>query len=210
MKKSESKTSQTLLLHDKSYLEKGFSSLAGVDEAGRGPLAGPVVAGAVIVRDFSFSVRIDDSKRMTAAARQSAYTEILEKACVGVSIIDAHLVDELNIYRASLKAMQEAVMKLPQTPDCILVDGLKSPEVPIKRFSIVGGDSKSLSIACASIVAKVTRDRLMEYYDEIYPQYGFGRHKGYGTREHLESLKRFGPCRIHRKSFEPVRVLLSS
>jgi len=176
-----------------------------VDEAGRGPLAGPVVAAAVIVRDFSFTCRIDDSKCLSAKAREAAYEEVLSKALVGISVIDNDAIDRMNIYQASLTALAEAVRRLKVVPEAILVDGNAAPEMPGKAFPVVDGDAKSLSIACASIVAKVTRDRMMDYYDEIYPAYGFKNHKGYGTAEHLNALRRIGPCRIHRKSFDPVK-----
>lgn len=206
MKKSEGKSRQILLQHDQSFLDQGFSSLAGVDEAGRGPLAGPVVASAVIVRDFSFLLKVDDSKLLTPAARAAAFDEIIEKAVVGIGIVESEVIDEINIYEATFRAMEEAVMKLAEVPGCILVDGGKAPRLPFKQFPIVDGDAKSFSIACASIVAKVIRDRMMDYYDGIYPQYGFKKHKGYGTEEHLAALKKHGPCKIHRKSFEPVRL----
>ncbi len=206
MKKSGEWKSSKLLQHDRSYLERGFSSLAGVDEAGRGPLAGPVVAGAVIVRDFSFSVRVDDSKALSALARAAAYEEILEKCIVGVGVVDHDVIDEVNIHQAALRAMETAVMKLRQAPDCVLIDGPKTPRLPFRQFPIVKGDSLSFSIACASIVAKVTRDRIMDYYDAFYPRYGFKSHKGYGTEAHLAALGKYGPCEIHRQSFEPVRA----
>jgi ribonuclease HII len=180
-----------------------------VDEAGRGPLAGPVVASAVIVRDFSFSCEIDDSKRMTPETRELAYREILQKAAVGVSVVGHEVIDELNILWASMRAMAEAVGRLGEAPGCVLVDGNREPEVPFPRFAIVAGDATSFSIACASVVAKVTRDRLMLELDGRYPGYGFARHKGYGTREHLEALKAKGPCEIHRRSFEPVKSILA-
>lgn len=204
MKKSADRKPSNLLQHDQSFLDQGFLSLAGVDEAGRGPLAGPVVASAVIVRDFCFSSRIDDSKKMSAAARLEAYGEIFEKSVVGIGVVECWTIDQINIHQASLKAMQEAVMALRQTPDCILVDGLKTPALPFKQFAVVDGDALSFSIACASIIAKVTRDRMMDYYHELYPQYGFEKHRGYGTPQHMKALKSYGPCRIHRKSFEPV------
>ena len=144
---------------------------------------------------------------MSAKARETAYQEILEKSVVGIGIVDPPLIDEWNIYQASLRAMEEAVMKLRETPDCILVDGPKTPNLPFKQFPIIDGDAKSFSIACASIVAKVTRDRIMDYYDDLYPVYGFRRHKGYGTPLHVEMLKKHGPCKIHRRSFEPVKSL---
>lgn len=179
-----------------------------MDEAGRGPLAGPVVASAVIVRDFSFSGEVDDSKKMTPKARERAFDEIMAKCTVGIGVVESETIDEINILEASLKAMREAVAKLGQVPDGLLIDGNRSPKVPaVRHFLIVEGDNKSFSIACAAVVAKVLRDRMMEYYDELYPQYGFGKHKGYGTGDHMQALRKYGPCRIHRKSFEPVRLL---
>jgi ribonuclease HII len=171
-------------------------------------LAGPVVAGAVIVRDFSFSMRVDDSKTLSAVARAAAYEEILEKCVVGIGIIDRDVIDEVNIHEASLRAMEAAVMKLREAPDCVLVDGAKTPKLPFTQFAIVDGDSLSFSIACASIIAKVTRDRIMDYYDAFYPRYGFKSHKGYGTEEHMDALRKHGPCEIHRRSFEPVKLSL--
>ncbi len=207
MKKATEKNSR-LLLCDQTFLTKGFSSLAGVDEAGRGPLAGPVVASAVIVRDFSFSSTVNDSKKMTPGSRARAYEEILEKCVVGVGIVDQTVIDEINIFEATLRAMQEAVMKLSETPGCLLIDGPKAPKLPFTQFPMVNGDGLSFSIACASVVAKVTRDRMMDYYDTLYPEYGFKKHKGYGTPEHLEALKKHGPCEIHRKTFEPVKRMI--
>ncbi len=207
MKKSASESSVPLLRHDAAFLEQGFRSLAGVDEAGRGPLAGPVVASGVIVRDFLFSNPIDDSKKLSRAAREAAYEEILAKCVVATAIVEADVIDVINIYQASLRAMGEAVMKLSETPDGVLVDGPKMLKLPFRQFPITDGDAKSFAIACASIVAKVTRDRMMEYYDTQYPEYGFAKHKGYGTARHLQALEKYGPCKIHRKSFTPVRVL---
>ena len=178
-----------------------------MDEAGRGPLAGPVVASAVIVRDFSFSHAVDDSKKMSGPAREQVFDEIMAKCRVGIGVIEPDEIDEINILQASLKAMQEAVRKLGEAPDGLLIDGNKSPKLPFRQFTIVDGDAKSFSIACASVVAKVTRDRMMDYYDEVYPQYGFKDHKGYGTAKHVEALKKYGPCKIHRKTFEPVKSL---
>lgn len=194
-----------LLQHDQRFLDQGALSLAGVDEAGRGPLAGPVVASAVIVRDFSFESAIDDSKKMTPASRQTAYDEILKKCDVAFARVEPEVIDRLNILKASLLAMGKAVRKLKTTPDCLLIDGSHAPQASMKHFTIVDGDALSFTIACASIVAKVTRDQMMDEYDKVYPQYGFSRHKGYGTREHLEALKIHGPSPIHRKSFGPVK-----
>ena len=209
MKKSADQRNSHLLLHDRSFLDQGFLSLAGVDEAGCGPLAGPVVASAVIVRDFSFSAPVDDSKKLTASARQRAYEEIMQKCVVGTGVVDSPLIDKLNIYQATLRAMEEAVVKLGQAPGAILVDGPKAPNLPFRQFPIVDGDAISSSIACASIVAKVTRDRMMEYYAHLHPRYGFEKHKGYGTRDHMEAIKKYGPCKIHRRSFEPVKSWFS-
>ncbi len=206
MKKSASPPQRRhqLLLHDRRFLDQGFSSLAGVDEAGRGPLAGPVVASAVIVRDFSFECAVDDSKKMTSAARQAAYEEILKKCEVGFARVEHDVIDRLNILKASLLAMGKAVRKLENPPDCLLIDGPHSPQASMKHFTIVNGDALSFAFACASIVAKVTRDRIMEDYDKVYPEYGFKKHKGYGTAQHLVALEKYGPCRIHRRSFRPV------
>ena len=196
-----------LLLHEKSLNSSGYSSIAGVDEAGRGPLAGPVVAGAVIIKNFKFKERIDDSKKLTAKSRERAYSEIMEKSIVGIGIIGEKTIDRINIYQATKRAMQIAVSNLRIPPDFVIVDGnMKiATKCPIK--CIAGGDSKSLSIAAASIVAKVTRDRIMVEYDKQYPQYGFSRHKGYGTKEHMAAIKNRGASPIHRNSFRPIRDL---
>ncbi|MBI4352324.1 MAG: ribonuclease HII [Candidatus Omnitrophica bacterium] len=210
MKRKAEERKEALLLHDRSFFERGFGTLAGVDEAGRGPLAGPVVASAVIVRDFSFQCPIDDSKKMTARLRAAAYEEIREKSWVGVGVVDHETIDRVNIYQATLMAMEEAIKNLGETPDAVLVDGGHGPDLPFVWFPIVNGDALSFSIACASIAAKVTRDRMMEQYDALYPEYGFKRHKGYGTSEHMRALKKHGPCRIHRRSFEPLKGMSST
>lgn len=178
-----------------------------MDEAGRGPLAGPVVAAAVLVRDFSFSQGVDDSKRMTARSRERAYAEILQKCSVSVCVVDAGEIDRLNILRATLEGMRRAVEGLDVRPDAVLVDGPHAPPLQGVVEPVVDGDAKSFSIACASIVAKVTRDRLMHEYDGRYPQYGFASHKGYGTARHVAAIREHGPCEIHRRSFEPIRSL---
>ncbi|MDO8525662.1 MAG: ribonuclease HII [Candidatus Omnitrophota bacterium] len=192
-------------MEEKRLNSLGHSLVAGVDEAGRGPLAGPVVAGAVILKDFGFTCEINDSKQLSRKKREIAYKEILEKSVVGVGIIDEKTIDRINIYQATLKAMRMAVKNLNIPPDYVLVDGRMKliTKCPVK--CIVKGDSKSMSIAAASIVAKVTRDRLMRKYDKQYPQYGFAAHKGYGTRLHMETLKKFGPSPIHRLSYRPVK-----
>jgi len=193
-----------LLRHEKSLNSSGFSRIAGVDEAGRGPLAGPVVASAVIVTDIRFKERIDDSKKLTAKRRECAYREILKKSIVGVGIIDEKTIDKINIYQATKKAMQLAIANLEIPPDYVIVDGNMKIATKCPLKCIIGGDAKSLSIAAASIVAKVTRDRIMVGYDKEYPQYGFAGHKGYGTKVHMEALKNHGPSPIHRRTFNPV------
>ena len=187
------------------WLEK---RIAGVDEAGRGPLAGPVVACAVMVGDTIFKSRIDDSKRLTPPLREKACSEILEKTRVGVGIVDWLAIDRLNILRATQLAIEKALTRLHPLPGLALIDGNMKFELPYRYLSLIHGDRRSFSIACASIVAKVTRDGIMLYYDSLYPQYGFAKHKGYPTRDHLTAIKRYGPSPIHRKTFRPVRELL--
>lgn len=206
MKKRSS--TRTLLLHERKLSNSGYTRIAGVDEAGRGPLAGPVVAGAVILKDFKFKERIDDSKKLSAKKRERAYREIFKKSIVGVGIVDGKTIDNINIYQATKKAMQIAIANLKIPPDYVIVDGKMKITTKCPLRCIVSGDSKSLSIAAASIVAKVTRDRLMVGYDLVYPQYGFARHKGYGTKLHIEALNNHGPSPIHRGSFQPVKNLI--
>ena len=194
-----------LLLHERNLSSSGFSRIAGVDEAGRGPLAGPVVAGAVIIRDFAFTERIDDSKKLSANKREKAYHQILKNCIVGVGIVDEKIIDGINIYQATKKAMQLAISNLEIPPDYVIVDGNMKIATKCPIRCIVGGDSKSMSIAAASIVAKVTRDKLMTEYDALFPQYGFARHKGYGTKAHMKALSEYGPSPIHRRSFRPVK-----
>ncbi len=208
-KRSNTLKVKRLLLHERNLNNSGYSSIAGVDEAGRGPLAGPVVAGAVIIKNFKFKERIDDSKKLTAKSRERAYGEILKKSIVGVGIIDEKTIDRINIYQATKKAMQTAISRLNIPPDYVIVDGNMKIATKCPLKCIVGGDSKSLSIAAASIVAKVTRDRIMVEYDKQYPEYGFARHKGYGTREHMVAIKNHGASPIHRNSFRPIRDLLT-
>ena len=209
----------------KAFL-KGFSVIIGVDEAGRGPLAGPVVAGAVILGRYplkrfkapEYKENIDDSKKLLPLDREKAFKEISLKAVFGIGIKDNKYIDKKNIHMATLAAMKQAVNKLVckfclltdkkekdiRKDICVLVDGLFGGFLPYKTIPIVRGDSKSLSIAAASIAAKVTRDAIMNQYDKKYPLYGFSKHKGYGTRLHLEAIEQYGPCLIHRKSFAPI------
>jgi len=179
-----------------------------VDEAGRGPLAGPVVASAVVLKSYRFREVIDDSKALSVARRERAYREILEKALVGIGIVDEKTIDAINILQATRQAMRKAIEALGVSPGHILIDGRIAIDHPAPQTPIIGGDSKSLSIAAASIVAKVTRDRLMHDYDALYPAYGFKHHKGYPTRRHASALAAFGPSPIHRFSYAPVRRLV--
>jgi ribonuclease HII len=210
--KKRSSTTQArhrqLLRQERRLKACGYSCIAGVDEAGRGPLAGPVVASAVILKDVNFSAQIDDSKKLSAKRREQAYGEIREKAVVGIGIVDEKIIDEINIYRATLKAMEMAINNLEIPPDYVIVDGRVrlSTKSPVK--CIIKGDSRSMSIAAASIIAKVTRDRIMAGYDTEYPLYGFRKHKGYPTRSHKAALKRFGPSPIHRRSYQPVKDVI--
>jgi len=198
---------EKLLLHEKKLRKKGFAYIAGVDEAGRGPLAGPVVASAVILKEFTFENRIDDSKKLSPPQREKAYREILTKAVVGIGIVSEKAIDDINIYQATRRAMEEAVAGLAVPPDYIIVDGKMPLRSACTVQCIIRGDSQSLSIAAASIVAKVTRDRIMLRYDKKYPHYGFCQHKGYPTRRHKAALCRHGASPIHRMSFRPVREL---
>lgn len=184
----------------------GYCRVAGVDEVGRGPLAGPVVSAAVILPD-EFSVRgVADSKRLSAKARQRLYGEIYAKARgVGIGIVDPVEIDRINIFQASLEAMAMAVNNLAPQPDCLLVDGQHPIGMDMPQQTIVRGDSRSVSIAAASIVAKVTRDRIMEKYCAEYPEYGFSGHKGYPTKKHFSAINHHGWCPIHRRSFKGVR-----
>ncbi|OGX38842.1 MAG: ribonuclease HII [Omnitrophica WOR_2 bacterium RIFCSPHIGHO2_02_FULL_68_15] len=184
--------------------------IAGVDEAGRGPLAGPVVAGAVVLRRSAFTVPVDDSKRLSPRARRRAFFAILACADVGIGIVEPSAIDTRNIFHASLEAMRQAVLHLPESPDRLLIDGPWTvPGLDLPMTPVVHGDRRSLAIACASIVAKVVRDELMCWYDREHPVYGFARHKGYPTAAHLAALVAHGPSPIHRRSFRPVAALLT-
>jgi len=191
-------------------LEETGAVLCGVDEAGRGPLAGPVVVCAAIVKNDAFDCRIDDSKKLTSQAREVAYAEIVQKCVISIAVADEKRIDEINIFRATLELFREAVLHLSEKPSLVLLDGNADVYLPCERRTVVDGDAKSFSIACASIVAKVTRDRMMTAFHEKYPEYGFDRHKGYGTPEHLFALKKYGPSPIHRHSFAPVAAAASA
>jgi len=192
----------TLLEFDNHFRRRGFQSLAGIDEAGRGPLAGPVVAAAVVLPTDWFFENIDDSKKMTRLRRESGYAAIADSAVsIGIGIISSEVIDQVNILQATYLAVHESLAKLTITPDALLLDALKLKDIPIHQESIIKGDQQSLSIAAASVMAKVTRDQLMVEYDRQYPGYGFASHKGYGTAAHYKALDLLGPCPIHRQSF---------
>jgi ribonuclease HII len=187
---------------EKIARQDGYQLVAGVDEAGRGPLAGPVVAAAVIFPPDYVNAEINDSKKLSAAKREKLY-EIIEKdsLAIGMRVVDADVIDNVNILQASLQAMRDAVLELSASPDFLLVDGLHRIPIITPQKPLVKGDSLSVSIAAASIIAKVTRDRIMEMYHRQFPQYNFRQNKGYGTKEHLNAIRQFGICKIHRKSF---------
>ncbi|HHT41974.1 MAG TPA: ribonuclease HII [Firmicutes bacterium] len=182
--------------------QRGFRAIVGVDEAGRGPLAGPVVAAAVQVLPARFKVEVRDSKRLSPRKREQAYEEILSTCLVGVGQASVEEIDELNILQATFLAMKRALQSLPVEPEICLVDGpLAIPDLPWPQKSIVKGDQLCLSIAAASIVAKVERDRIMDHYHGLYPEYNFGKNKGYATKEHREAIEKAGRCPLHRESF---------
>lgn len=195
-----------MLYYERKYKRKGYKLIAGVDEAGRGPLAGPVVSAAVILKSASFKNRIDDSKILSAKQRESAYHEIREKAFVGVGIVDEKLIDKVNILQATRLSMKLAVSFLQVSPEFVLVDGNSPIDISMPFENIIGADAKSLSVASASIIAKVTRDRIMAVYHKLWPEYGFSRHKGYGTKEHIDVLRKIGPSPIHRVTFKYVSL----
>lgn len=192
------------LKSEKRAQRKGYRFVAGIDEAGRGPLAGPVVSACVILRNTKFKQRIDDSKKLSKAMRRRAFEEILKKSFVGIGIVDHKSIDKINIFNATRLAMELALKNLKPRPDYLLIDGVVSINTSLPFETIIKGDAKSTSVACASIVAKVIRDRIMVFYDRLYPEYGFIRHKGYATPEHINALFRYGPSPIHRLHFKPL------
>ena len=195
---------------ERSALDGGARLVAGVDEAGRGPLAGPVVAAAVILNPDHIPAGLNDSKKLSEAARNALFAEILATAEIGVGVADVARIDEMNILHATMWAMTQAIADLEHAPDLALIDGNRCPELDCPANAIVKGDAKAVSIAAASIVAKVTRDRIMRALDQQLPEYGFARHKGYGTAFHLQMLALHGATPHHRSSFAPVRKVLST
>ncbi|WP_244282214.1 ribonuclease HII [Maledivibacter halophilus] len=184
------------------FFDLGYNLIAGLDEAGRGPLAGPVVASAVILPKNKIILGVDDSKKIPEKRREKLFKEIYNSALyVGVGIVDNRIIDQINIFNATKLAMKRAIYDLKIKPDFLLIDALELADINIKQRSIVKGDSKSISIAAASIIAKVTRDNLVREYDRKYPGYNFSKHKGYGTKEHYEAINKYGVTPVHRKSF---------
>lgn len=191
--------------HEELIRSQGYKQIAGIDEAGRGPLAGPVVAAAVILPAHCYIEGLNDSKKLTEEKREQLYAQIKREAVsVGVGIISAEEIDRMNIFKATRKSMMAAVNHLSTQPDYLLVDAMDL-STPYPQTSVIKGDEASVSIAAASIIAKVTRDRLMIDMSKLYPKYRFDLHKGYSTKKHLELLRTYGPCLIHRKSFAPVQ-----
>ena len=192
-------------------LKRGFRAVAGIDEAGRGPLAGPVVAAAVILPSGADLPGIDDSKKLSAPKREHLYGLISDCAlAVGVGMADHSCIDRINILQATLRAMAEAVANLAVAPDYLLIDGISTIPLNLPQRTIKKGDSASISIAAASVIAKVTRDRMMMEYDRQYPGYGFAEHKGYGCASHLSAIAKLGPSPIHRKTFRGVKEYVTS
>lgn len=191
---------ETMREYEKQYAE--YTYICGVDEAGRGPLAGPVVAGAVILPKDCQILYLNDSKKLSEKRRELLFKEIKEKAMAyGVGVVSSQRIDEINILQATYEAMREAIGQLGVVPGILLNDAVTIPKVSMKQIPIIKGDAKSISIAAASILAKVTRDHMMEEYDTLYPEYGFGKHKGYGTAVHIQVIREHGACPIHRKTF---------
>ena len=198
--KAEMARIDALKEYERKYESEGY--VCGIDEVGRGPLAGPVVACACILPKDCNILYINDSKKLSKKKREELYDIIMKEAvAVGIGYNSPERIDEINILQATFEAMREAISKLSVTPDILLNDAVKIPGVDIKQVPIIKGDAKSISIGAASIVAKVTRDRLMEDYDKLFPEYGFASNMGYGTAVHIKALKEIGPCPIHRRSF---------
>ena len=198
--KAERERLEGMRVYERQYRERG--TLCGIDEVGRGPLAGPVVAGAVILPEDCEILYLNDSKKLSEKKRELLYDEIMEKAiAVGIGAVSPERIDEINILQATYEAMRIAISRLSVRPDLLLNDAVTIPQVDIPQVPIIKGDAKSVSIAAASIIAKVTRDRLMREYDELMPEYGFASHKGYGSKAHIAAIQKYGPSPIHRKTF---------
>ena len=207
-RQDEYKRLYEMTAYERRASERGLQAVAGIDEAGRGPLAGPVVAAACILPEGFLPEGLNDSKKLTESMREELFTRITENAIVGVGIVSAQEIDQINIYEAAKKAMMIAATSLSKQPDHLLVDAMVLPS-SVSQESIIKGDAKSASIAAASIVAKVTRDRLMKKYAQEFTGYGFEKNMGYGTKEHIEGLKKFGVTPQHRKTFAPVKEMIA-
>lgn len=202
MKVSEQERLEEMLKIENELYNKGYKFIAGVDEAGRGPLCGPVVAAAVILPQNYKIEGVNDSKKLSEKKREKLYDDIMSQAlAVGIGIADVDIIENINILNATKVAMKEAICNLSKKPDYVLIDGNQMIDIDIKADTVISGDAKSESIAAASIIAKVTRDRMLYEYDKQYPEYGFAKHKGYGTKVHIDAIKKYGLTSIHRPSF---------
>ncbi len=207
MKEKEEERLENLKKYEENLYKEGYKLICGIDEAGRGPLAGPVVVGAAVMKEDSEIEWVNDSKKVTEKRREILYEKITQEALAwGVGIVSEKEIDEMNILNATKKglhiALGEVIEKLSNKPDIVIVDALREIDTfEIPYQSIIKGDATCYSISCASIIAKVTRDRIMRQWDEVYSQYGFEKNKGYGTAEHIQALKKYGPCPLHRKTF---------
>lgn len=198
--RKEIERTESMMVFEHKFSDRGY--LCGIDEVGRGPLSGPVVAAAVILPKDHRILYLNDSKKLSEKKREELYDVIMREAvAVGIGMAPPSRIDEINILQATYEAMRQAISRLSVKPDLLLNDAVTIPEVPIPQLAIIGGDRKSVSIAAASIVAKVTRDRMMVEYEDMFPGYKFAKNKGYGTAEHIAALKELGPCPIHRRSF---------
>ncbi|MEN1934337.1 ribonuclease HII [Paenibacillus sp. 102] len=194
--------------YEKALREKGFTYIAGIDEVGRGPLAGPVVTAAVVLPEDFYIPGLNDSKKLSEAKRERFYDVINEEAiAIGVGIVSPQVIDEINIYQATKQAMLDAIANLSCTPEHLLIDAMKLP-TPIPQTSIIKGDAKSISISAASIIAKVTRDCMMKELGKEHPEYGFEQHMGYGTKQHLQAIETYGVLEEHRKTFAPIKDMI--
>ena len=205
---AEEERLETLLNYEKSLYARGIELIAGVDEVGRGPLAGPVVAAAVILPKLCKIKGLNDSKKIPKSKHEGIYNQVMKEAvAVGIGIKDNYVIDDVNIYEATKLAMIEAIEKLNPQPEHLLIDAMNL-DLPIEQTSIIKGDANSLSIAAASIIAKVTRDKMMADYEQEFPGYAFAKNAGYGTKEHLSGIDKFGVTPIHRRSFEPIKSII--
>lgn len=202
---------QKMMVYEEEAFREGYQLIAGLDEAGRGPLAGPVVAAACILPKGALIAHVNDSKKLIPKIRERLFARLTADASIiyAIGIIEADEIDRLNIYQATIRAMWKAIDGLSSYPDLLFVDGMGLPHPHLPCRKIIKGDHLSQSIAAASIIAKETRDRLMRDYHQLWPQYGFDQHKGYGTAKHLEALGCYGPCPIHRRSFDPIKECLA-